>query len=46
MKLFDSAKKLTDTTKNGGNALSLEVVELVLAQCKLVDNQYHQKSEV
>ena len=28
------------------NVLSLEVVELVLGQCNLVDNPYQQKSEV
>ena len=39
-------KKLTDKTKNGENVLSLEVVEVVLVQCNLVDNQYQQKSEV
>ena len=30
--------------KNGKNVLSLEVVEVVLVQCNLVDNQYQQKS--
>ena len=39
MKLFCSAKKLTDTTRNGENVPSLELVELVLVQCNLVDNQ-------
>ena len=43
MKLFDSTKKLIDKTKNGW---SFEVVEVVLVQCKLVDNQYQQKFEV
>ena len=46
MKLFDSKKKLTDKTKNGENVPNLEVVELVLVQCSLVDNKYQQKSEV
>ena len=32
--------------KNGENVPSLEVVEIVLVQCNLVDNQYQQKSEV
>ena len=39
-------KKLIDKTKNGENVPSLEVVEVVLVQCNLVDNQYQQKSEV
>ena len=46
MKLFDSAKKSIDKTKSGKNVSSLEVAEVVLVQCKLVDNQYQQKSEV
>ena len=33
-------------TKHGENVTSLEVVEVVLVQCNLVDNQYQQKSEV
>ena len=40
MKLFDSIKKLIDKTKKGKNALSLEVVVIVLVQCNLVDYQY------
>ena len=36
---------LIDKTKNDGNGPSLEVVEIVLIQCNLVDNQYQQKSE-
>ena len=39
-------KKLIDKTKNGKNRPKLEVVEVVLVQCNLVDNQYQQKSEV
>ena len=46
MKLFGSTKKVTDKTKNGEKVTSLEVVEVVLVQCNLVDNQYQQKSEV
>ena len=46
MKLFGSTKKLIDKTKNGEKVLSLEVVEVVLVQCNLVDNQYQQKSAV
>ena len=46
MKLFGSTKKLIDKTKNGENVPSLEVVEVVLVQCNLVDNQYQQTSAV
>ena len=46
MKLFDRTKQLIDKTKSGENVPSLEVVEVVLGQCNLVDNQYQQKSEV
>ena len=46
IKLFGSIKKLIDKTKNGENIPSLQVVEVVLVQCNLVDNQYQQKSEV
>ena len=45
MKLFGSTKKLIDKTKNGENVPSLEVAEVVLVQCNLVNNQYQQKSE-
>ena len=45
-KLFGSTKNLIDKTKNGENMTSLEVIEIVLVQCNLVDNQYQQKSEV
>ena len=46
MKLFGSTKKLIDKTKNGENLPSLEVVEVVLVQCNLVDNQDQENSEV
>ena len=46
MRLFRSTKKLIDKAKNGENKPSLEVVEVALVQCNLVDNQYQQKSEV
>ena len=39
-------KKLVGKTKTGKNVPSLEVVEVVLAQCNLVDNRYKQKSAV
>ena len=46
MKFFGSTKKLIEKAKNGENGPSLEVIEVVLVQCNLVDNQYQQKSEV
>ena len=46
MKLFGSTKKLTDNTKSKENVLSLEVVEVVLAQYNLLDTEYKQKSEI
>ena len=46
MKLFGSAQKLIGKTKHGENVPSLEVDEVVLIQCNLVDSQYQQKSEV
>ena len=46
MKLFGSTKRLIDKTKDGQNVPSLEVVDVVLVQCNLVDNQSQQKSEV
>ena len=45
MKLFGSIKKLKYKTKNGEKVPSLELVEVILVQCNLVDNQYQQKSE-
>ena len=46
MKLFGSSKKLIDKTKNIEKVQSLEVVEVLLVQCNLVDSQYQQQSEV
>ena len=40
MKLFGSTKKFMEKTKNGKNVPSLEMVEVVLVQCNLVDNKY------
>ena len=39
-------KKIVDTTKNGEKVPNLVVVEVVLVQCKLIDNQYKPTSEV
>ena len=36
-------KKLKEKTKTGENVSSLQVVEVVLVQCNLVDIQYQQK---
>ena len=38
--LFGSTKKLIDKTKNGEKIPNLEVAEVVLVQCNLVDNPY------
>ena len=46
MKWFDSTKKLIDKTENGEKLPSLELVQMVLVQCNIVDNQYQQKSKV
>ena len=45
-KLFSSTKKLIEKTKNWENWPSLEIVEVVLVQCGLVDNQYIKNSEI
>ena len=46
MKSLGSTKKLIDNAKNEENVPSLEVAEVVLVQCSLVDNKYQRKSEV
>ena len=46
IKLFGSTKELIEKTKTGEEVPSLEVVEVVLVQCNLIDNQYQQKSAV
>ena len=45
MKLFGSTKKLIYKAKIGENVPSLEVAEVDVVHCNLVDNQYHQKFE-
>ena len=42
MTLFGNTKKLIEKSKNGEKVLILEVVEVILVQCNLVDNQYQQ----
>ena len=44
--IFSSTIMLTYKTKSREKVSSLEIVEVVLAQCNLVDNQYQRKSEV
>ena len=44
--MFSGTKKWIDKTKNRENVPSLEVVEVVLDQCNLIDNQYQQKAEM
>ena len=39
MKLLGRTEKKINKIKNRENGLSLEVVEVVLVQCNLVDNQ-------
>ena len=46
IKLFEGSKKVTNKTRNGEIVPSLEVVEVFLVQCNLVDNQCQQRSEV
>ena len=43
MTLFGKTKKLIGKSKNSEKVLSLEVVEVILVQCNLVDNQYQKK---
>ena len=45
-KLFGSTKKSVGKIKNGENVPSLEVVEVGLIQCNIVEHQYQQKSDV
>ena len=46
MKLLGSAKSKITGEKNGENVPHLEVVELVLIHCNIVNNNYQQKSRV
>ena len=46
MKLFGGTRKLMEKIRNGEKVPILEVVEVVLVQCNLVNNTYQQKSEV
>ena len=46
MKLPGSTENKTNKNKNGKNVLHLEIVEVVLAHCYIVDNDYQQDSRV
>ena len=46
MKLLGSAESKLTKDKNGENVLHLEVVELVLVHCNLVNNDYQQDSRI
>ena len=46
MKLLGSAKKDVDSYKNSEKKLKIEIVEIVLAHCNLVKNDYQYTSEV
>ena len=45
MKLLGSTKSKTTKNKNGENVPHLEIVELVLVHCNIVNNDYQQDSE-
>ena len=46
MKLLGRAENKITKDKNGENVPHLEVVELVLVHCNLVDNDYQQESRI
>ena len=46
MKLSGSAESKITKDKNGKNVPHLEVVELVLVHCNLVNNDYQQNSRI
>ena len=46
MKLLGSTENKTAKNKNGENVPHLEVVELVLVHCNLVNNDYQQDSRI
>ena len=45
MQLLGSTKKVVDKDKNGENVPKLEIVEVVLAHCNLVKNDYQHTSK-
>ena len=44
--MFGSTKKVIDKIESRQEVPTLEVSEVVLVQCNLLDNQYQQNSEV
>ena len=46
MKLLGSTKIKITNDKNGENVLHLEIVELVLIHCNIVNNNYQQNSRI
>ena len=46
MKLLGSTESKISKDKNGQNVSHLEIVELVLAHCNLVNNDYQQDSRI
>ena len=46
MKLFGSTKSKISKDKNGENVAHVEITEVVLVRCKMVNNDYQQDSRV
>ena len=46
MKLLRSNKRKITKDKNGGNVPNLEITEVVLVHCNIVNNNYQQDSRV
>ena len=46
MKLLGSTESKITTDKNGENVPHLEIVELVLIHCNIVNNNYQQNSQI
>ena len=46
MKLLGSTKNTIDRVKNGKNVPHLEITEVVLVHCNIVNNRYQQDSRV
>ena len=46
MKLFGSSKSKITKDENGEDVPNLEVVEVVLVHCNLVNNDYQQESRI
>ena len=44
MKLFESTKSKVTKNKNGENVFRLEITEVVLEQCNIVNNNYQRDS--